>query len=251
MTSSKQTQTENVSKSGTQQTSFDPRSSEEQAILNQYRSLGDTQTGFINRLVRGGASPFELSSADQQSLDDAFASARLRFDKDWKEAGDYMSTTRGLNKSDSPVSNAMLGQYGLAMADLNSQRALAGLNLGLQGTQMKLMGSQALPAGLGATLGPLLSERMAGGMTRTTGNSSGTTTNINTPSLMTSIGQGMSLGTQALALGAGIGSLGMGGGLGSAVGGGFANSGLGGLSQFATKAPTGMGSGARANSWFM
>lgn len=229
MGSSKQTQTQQQSSEGTQQTTFNPRSGAEQAILDQYRSLGDTQLGFINRLVRGGESPYALTPADREQLDKSYQSAFDRFNLQGKDYADYLATTRGLNKSDTPVSQQAMERYGLGMADLLSQKANTGLNLGLQGTQMRLMGSQALPAGMGAAFSPLFSERMAGGMTRTTGNSRGSVTNVNTPSLMTQIGQGMGLGSQALGLGAQLGGLAMGM---PTIGGG-------------------MGSGAAANSGFM
>lgn len=227
MGSSKQKQTHDTSSSGTQQTVFDPRSAQEQDILNQYQTLGRTQQDFLRNLVAGGTSPFALNDADQAQLNQAYQSAFDRFNLQGKDYADYLAATRGMNKSDTPISQQALERYGLGMSDLLSQKANAGLNLGLQGTQMKLMGSQALPAGLGAAFSPLFSERMAGGKTYMTGNSRGTSTTVNTPSLMTQIGQGMGLGSQALGLGAQIGGLAM-----SLPGTG------------------GMGSGAFANSWF-
>lgn len=230
MTSSKQQQTQNQSSEGTQQTTFANMTPQEQQILKQYQGLGDYQASFLQTLMDGSTSPFKLGQKDQEALDASYQSAFDRFGLEGKDYADYLATTRGLNKSDTPVSAQAMDRYGMGMADLLSQKANAGLNLGLQGTQMKLMGSQALPAGLGAAFSPLFSERMAGGKTFSTGNSRGTSTVVNTPSLMTSIGQGMSLGQQALQLGGGIASMGMGlGGVGGA----------------------GMGSGAAANKWFM
>lgn len=224
MGSSKETTTQEMSQEGTSQTRFDPRSGAEQQILNQYQSLGDQQLSFINNLVRGGTSPFSLNPADQAQLDKAFQGAFDLYGQQGKDYADYLATTRGLNKSDTPISQQALQRYGLGLSDLLSQKANAGLNLGLQGTQLRLMGSQALPAGLGAAFSPLFSERMAGGLTRTTGNSRGSSTTVSTPSLMTQIGQGMGLAQQGLGLGAQIGGLMM--------------------------SPSGMGSGASANSWF-
>lgn len=229
MTSSKQKETSQVNESGTSQTTFNPISGTEKQILDQYRGLGDQQLSFLNDLVRGGTSPFALNAQDQSQLDQAYNSALTRFGVEGKDYADYLATTRGLNKSDTPVSQQAMERYGLGMADILSNRAREGLNLGLQGTQMRLMGSQALPAGLGAAFSPLYSERMASGTTRSSGNRNSTSTVVNTPSLMTSIGQGMSLASQAIGLGAQVGGLAMGG-----MGGGL-----------------GMGSGAAANKWFM
>lgn len=230
MGSSKQQTSQSQSSEGTQQTVFSPRSAQEQHILNQYQGLGDQQTSFLQSLMSGGVSPFALNAKDQEQLDASYQSAFDRFGVQGKDYADYLATTRGLNKSDTPVSQQAMERYGLGMSDLLSQKANAGLNLGLQGTQMRLMGSQALPAGLGASFSPLFSERMAGGKTYSTGNSRGMSTTVNTPSLMTQIGQGMSLGSQAL-------------GLGAQMGGMFMSPGLG--------MGTGMGSGAAANKWFM
>lgn len=207
MGKSKQTQTQESSQSGQSQTTFAPRSAQEQAILDQYKSLGDQQYGFLNNLISGNQSPFALNPADQAQLDQAYGSAFNQFDQSGKDYVDYLSTTRGLNKSDTPVSQQALQRYGLGMSDLLSQKANAGLNLGLQGTNMRLMGSQALPAGLGASFSPLWQERMAGGLTKSSGKGSSSTTMIQNPSLMTQIGQGMGLATQAIDLGGKVGGM--------------------------------------------
>jgi len=249
MGSSKTTNTTNQHESATSQTTFNPMSGTEAQILNQYQGLGDQQLSFLNDLVRGGTSPFALNAADQAQLNDAYNSAFTRFNQEGKDYADYLATTRGLNKSDTPVSQQAMGRYGLGMADLLSQRANAGLNLGLQGTQMRLMGSQALPAGLGAAFTPLYNQRMASGVTTGSGSMSNTSTTRNTPSLMQQIGQGMSLGSQAIGLGAQLGGLAMGIPMPSMGSGLYSgNTGLEGLSKYTTG--QGMGSGARANAWF-
>jgi hypothetical protein len=222
MGSSKQTQSQSQSSSGTSRTTFAPRSQAEESILGQYRGLGDTQRMFLQDLM-GGKSPYTMSETDQAMVNQSFDSANQRFMTQGKDYADYLATTRGLNKSDTPVSQQAMERFGMGLADLESQRAKAGLDYGMQGTNMRLMGAQALPAGLGAAFSPMFSERMAGGTTHTTGNSRGTTTMVNSPSLMTQIGQGMSLGSQAIGLGAQIGGMamgmpsmpGMGGGMGS------------------------------------
>jgi len=100
-----------------------------------------------------------------------------------------------------------------------------------------MMGTQALPAGLGAALTPRFNERMARGIQTTIQNGNVTGMGTNTPSLLTTIGQG--LGT----FGA-LGSMGM--GAMSGMGGMGAGSGLGGLMT----SGSGMGSGAAANQTF-
>jgi len=225
---------------GSQQTIFDPRSAQEQYILNQYQDLGDEQRAFLQQLM-SGASPYTMNQGDQDLVNQSFDAANQRFDLAGKDYADYLATTRGLNKSDTPVSQQAMQRYGLGKADLESQRAQAALNYGLQGSQLRLAGAQSLPAGLGAAFMPMFNERMAGGRTQssqnqggssnanfynsTFGNSSSNTTQRQTPSLMSQIGQGMQLGAQGALLGGGLmtqnpmmlmGSMGMDGkGLGS------------------------------------
>lgn len=255
MGSSKTTQNTNQTQSSNQmnRTVYNPISGTEQQIINQYNQLGNQQLSFLNDLIRGGRSPFALNAADQAQLDAAYNSAFTRFGQEGKDYADYLATTRGLNKSDTPVSQQAMERYGLGMADLLSQRANAGLNMGLQGTGLRMQGSQMLPAGLGAAFAPLFNERMASGIQMGSGSSNmaGSTTLTQKPSLMQQISQGMALGSQAIGLGAQVGGMMMGIPMPS-MGSGFgaANTyGLGGLSNFTTNG-TGMGSGASANRWF-
>lgn len=230
----------NQGATGSQQTTFDPRSQAEQDILNRYSELGLSQQDFLQNLMGGNASPFALNDVDQATLDKAYQSAMDRYRREGTDYADYLATTRGLNKSDTPVSGEAMNRFGMGLADLESQKANAALNLGLQGTQMRLMGAQSLPAGLGAAFMPMFNERMASGRTTSSQNNFGsssanhysnaygsgnsTTTQRNTPSLMSQIGQGMGLASQAIGLGAQIGGLAMGmpamGGMGGMMGGG-------------------------------
>jgi hypothetical protein len=249
MGSSKSTQTQSQNDSSMSSYTTAPRSGSEQQILNQLQGYGDQQLSFLNNLVRGGTSPFALNSADQAQLDQAYGGAMNRFQTEGKDYADYLATTRGLNKSDTPVSQQAMERYGMGMADLLSQKANQGLNMGLQGTGLRLQGTQALPSGLLGAFNPQFQERMQTGIQRGSGSSSGVTTMRNTPSLMQQISGGMSLASQGIGLGAQIGGMAMGLPMPSMGGGG--NMGLGGLSQFTTPKPMGMGSGASANSWFM
>src|SRR6187549_3814010 len=131
-------QQQSNSGSGFQQVSFNPRSAQEAQILNQFRGYGDQQLSFLNGLTTGGVSPFALNAADQSQLDKSYQSAFDRFNLEGKDYADYLATTRGLNKSDSPVSEQAMMRYGLGMGDLLSQKANMGLNMGLQGTGLRL-----------------------------------------------------------------------------------------------------------------
>jgi hypothetical protein len=227
---------------------FKPRSAQEAQLLNQIQGLGNEQNHFLSQLINGQSSPFQLTPQDQAQLDAAYGGAMNRFQTEGKDYADYLATTRGLNKSDTPVSQQAMERYGLGMSDLLSQKANQGLNMGLQGTGLRLQGAGSLPAGLGSAFNALYNERLAAPQTTMTssgsgssnstfnsnmfGNQNGTsmTTQRYTPSLMQQIGQGMSLASQGIGLGAQIG--------------GMAMSPMGGLGA------AGMGSGAAANSWF-
>lgn len=203
----KTTETSNQSSSGTSTVDFKPMSGTEQQILNQFRQYGDQQLSFLNDLVRGGTSPFQLNAADQSQLDRQYQSAFDKFMQGEKDYTDYLSSTRGLNKSDSPIADQAIQRYGLGMSDLLSQKANAGLNLGLQSTGLRLQGSQILPAGLQAAFNPLYQERMMSPTQTTTGNSRGFGQTVYNPSMMDNIGQGIGLAKAGLGLGAGIGSM--------------------------------------------
>lgn len=210
MGSSKQRTLNTESSTSTQQTTFKPASQREQAIMDDYYGLGRTQSDFLKNFVSGGNSLYQLGDQDQQQLDQAYQSAFDRFDLQGKDYADYLASTRGLNKSDTPVSQQAMERYGMGMADLLSQRANAGLNLGFQGNMAKLGAVGMTPGGLNAAFAPMYNERMAGGMTTRTGSGRSDQTTYSTPSVMSQIGQGMALGSQAIGLGAQMGGMFMG-----------------------------------------
>lgn len=245
---------------GTNRTVFDPRTAAEQDILNQYTGLGNEQTNFLNQLMSGTNSPYTMNQADQDLVNKSFDAANQRLMVGGKDYADYLATTRGLNKSDTPVSQQAMERFGLGLSDLESARARAALDYGLQGTQMRLMGAQALPAGLGAAFLPMFNERMAGGQQQysssgyqnTSGQASGhdsmsghsDTVQRDNPSIMSQIGQGLQLaagaglmaggaimGNPMMAMG-GMGMLGGGGGNPFMTGIGSMTSGGGGGSLF-------------------
>lgn len=207
----------------TQKTTFDKRTPAEQAILDQLSGLGGAQQGaLLQELQRlsGGASPFALSQADQDLLDTRYRSAEEQLALQGKDYADMLAGGRGLRMSDSPIASQALQRYGLGLSSLLSDKANTSLNMGLQGSQYRTNAalglSSALPSGSVAAFNPQFQERLAGGTTRTQGQTSGTT--ISTPSLMSQIGQGIGLAGQLGAMAApflapGVGSLGaLGGG---------------------------------------
>ena len=114
-----------------QQIQFKPRTPEEAALLEQVKGLGGYQDNFLRQLMSGQSSPFQLNPQDQAALDASYQSAFDRFGQEGKDYADFLAATRGLNKSDTPVSQQAMQRYGMGMADLLSQKANAGLNMGL------------------------------------------------------------------------------------------------------------------------
>lgn len=251
MGNSKQRTVNTQSSTNTQQTTFKPASQREQAIMDDYYGLGRTQSDFLKNFVSGGNSLYQLGEQDQQQLDQAYQSAFDRFNVQGKDYADYLASTRGLNKSDTPVSQQAMERYGLGMSDLLSQRANAGLSLGFQGNMAKLGATGMTPGGLNAAFAPMYNERMAGGMTTMTGNGRSDQTTYQTPSVMSQIGQGMALGSQAIGLGAQLGGMFMGpmGGM-AGMAGGMGGGGMASFMPSLSKMGSGMGSGASANQWF-
>ena len=214
----------------TQKTTFEKRTPAEQAILDQLSGLGTAQQDAIMQQIRqltSGASPFALAPADQELVNQQYSSAQQQLDLQNKDYADFLSGGRGLRMSDTPISSQAMQRNALGQAELLSNKANTSLNLGLQGNQYRMNSvlglSSAMPSGSVAAFNPMFQERLAGGTTRTQGNTRGTT--ISTPSLMSSIGQGIGiagqLGSMAMPfLAPGVGSLGA---LGSGAAGNAGN----------------------------
>ncbi len=222
----------------TQKTTFAPRSTAEQGLLNQFSGLGTEQRDALMQRIQslmGGASPFAVDPATQSLIDQSFGSAQQQLALQNKDYADFLSGGRGLRMSDTPISSQAMQRQALGLADLLSNKANTSLNLGLQGNQYlnsaALGLSGALPAGSVAAFNPMFQERLAGGTQHMTGSMTGTNMNTQTPSLMTSIGQGIGLVGQLGAMGAGFMAPGVGGlagGAGSSMG---FDSGLSGLAN--------------------
>jgi hypothetical protein len=155
-----------------------PGASDAENILRaKFNTLSDAQIQALmnefNRTSESGFSPFALNLQDQQQLDQAFNAARDRFTLASKDFADFSAGGRGLRMSDTPIAQQSFDRLGLGLADLEGQRANAGLTLGLQGNQYRtgtaLGLSGALPGAGAFNLQNYLQERMAQPTTRTVG----------------------------------------------------------------------------------
>lgn len=169
---------------------------EEQRIRDAMAGLGEEQQKAIMDAIDFSRTGdfLALSPQHQSQLDTAFNAARNRFITEGKDYADFLSGGRGLRMSDTPIAQQALDRYGLGMADLQGQRALAGLNLGLATNTTRLnslMGTaSALPSGSVFAHNTLFNERLAQPTQRVSG--FGNTTMYNNPSLLTQFQQGAS-----------------------------------------------------------
>lgn len=199
--------------------SFAEASPEEKALREQFGQLGTQQQQTLQQLMSqstGGGSAFAMTPQDQAQLDQAFNAAQNRLQLQGKDYADFLSGGRGMRMSDTPIAQQALDRFGLGMADLQSQRAMAGLNLGLAANQWRsglgLAASQALPAGNVAAFNPLFSERMSSGTNHVWG--TGNTSMTHNDSIMNQILQGtqaynqMGQGTASFAKAFGMGGFG-------------------------------------------
>lgn len=188
----------------TDTTTIPTASADETALRAQFGDLSDAQfkalEDELRRIGAPGFSPFSLNLQDQQNVDAAFDSARSRFNLESRDYADTLAGGRGLRMSDTPIAAQALQRQGMGLADIESQRANAGLTLGLQGNDYRTRAALGLGASTPAagvfSLQNYLQERMAQPTTHSVGFGSGTAT----PSGLTSAAQ----------LASGIGSLGLG-----------------------------------------
>lgn len=202
----------------TQQTTFAPRTSAEQTILDSLSGLGQGQRDVLMQRIQeltSGASPYALSPADHDMLNQSYNSAQQELDLANKDYADFLSGGRGMRMSDTPISSQAMQRQALGQAALSSDKARSSLNLGMGASQYRMNSalglSAGMPAGLAAAFNPQFQERLAGGTQTFHGTSKGSTTS--TPSLLSSIGQGIGiagqLGAMAMPfLAPGVGSLG-------------------------------------------
>lgn len=209
--------------------SFAEASPEEKRLAERMSQLGMDQADALKQVMdatRGGAGQVNalgLNATDQAALDAAYAGGEANLRRFGQLMGQDLAGTRGLNPSDTPVSEAVLRETLPAYQQLLSDKARQGLGLGLNLAQMNqgnrqfnlqamLGGATATPSGLGFNLNRMQQERMA----RNTSTQSGT--NYNTGSILDQMNQGaqfrytMHAGTNQAAQ-AGMGGMKMMGGM--------------------------------------
>lgn len=196
------------SKSNSQATNnFAEMGPEEKAMAERMKALGMSQADAIQYVLdqsKGGApiNTVGLNATDQAALDQAYAGAEQNLRRFGNLMGQDLAGTRGLNPSDTPVSEAVLRETLPAYANLMSNKAQYGLGLGLNLAQLNegkrqfnlgsvLSGSTAMPTGLGFGLNRMQNERMA----RNT--QVGSSLGYNSDSVMTQVGQGAAAYNQA------------------------------------------------------
>lgn len=185
-----------------------------QSVTNSFAAMGEDEKKLVDRLsqlglnqadalqfvmdsAKGGGqvSSLQLTPQDQATLDQAYGGAEANLRRFGQILGQDLAGTRGLNPSDTPVSEAVLRETLPAYQNLMSQKAQQGLGLGLSMRQMNegarqfnlqsiLNGATAMPTGLGFNIGNMQRERMA----RNTSTQSGV--NYNTGSILDQMNQG-------------------------------------------------------------
>jgi hypothetical protein len=109
-----------------------------------------------------------LDPQHQAQLDKAFDASRQQLQLEGKDYADFLSGSRGLRMSDTPVSQQALQRYGLGLSSLESNRAL--------------------PSGSVFAHNAFMGNRLAQPTTYSQG--TGNTTVHNNPSLLTQMNQG-------------------------------------------------------------
>ena len=161
--------------SQTQAVSFPAMGAREQQLVKQLGDLGLNQAKAIRvALSLAQGTSFALAPEDKASLNRVFDAAGANLRRQGYLMGQDLAGTRGLNPSDTPVSEAVLRETLPALASLEGGRASQELGLGLQAKQLRLQGlltgAQTSPLGLTNALDRLARERFG----RTTVSSTGT-----------------------------------------------------------------------------
>lgn len=151
-------------------------SPEERAMADRLTRLGMSQADAVQFAIEqsrgdtGRVGSLQLTPEDQATLDRAFAGAETNLRRFGNIMGQDLAGTRGLNTSDTPVSEAVLRETLPAFASLQSDKAQQGLGLGLNLAQLgqqnrqfnlqSLLGAaNAMPTGLGFNLNRMQNER--------------------------------------------------------------------------------------------
>lgn len=150
---------------------------QEQEVLNQLQGLSTEQISAILQGLNQARQPVSFQSLglnpeDQATLDQAYAGAHAGLRRDADIYGQDLAGTRGLNRSDTPVSDSVMREFLPQSMNLRSSQAQQGLGLGLQMRQLGenarqfnlsslFNGSQMTPAAGMALTGNLERTRMA------------------------------------------------------------------------------------------
>ena len=206
---------------------------EEKQLSDRLSALGFNQASAIETAMQLSREPHSvntvaLNAQDQANLDRAYSGAELGLRRFGNIMGQDLAGTRGLNTSDTPVSEAVLRETLPQMANLQSSKAQYGLNLGLNLANLNegarqfdlsslLSGATAMPSSIGFNLNKMGNERIAGA------GRSGNFAGWNSDSILSQMNQGaqfrstMHQGTNTAAFG-GLQAAGGGGGVASAGG---------------------------------
>lgn len=111
-------------------------SEKEQEYLRRYQTLSEDLASTPNTM--------ELSANDQETLNNAYNSAFVNLRRRGQIYAQDLAGTRGLNTSDTPVSDSVLRELLPATADLESNKASTSLGLGLQLRGLDLQKRQSL-----------------------------------------------------------------------------------------------------------
>lgn len=158
---------------------------DELSMMKRLQDLGMNQADAVQTVMNQTQNPtrvttLQLSPADQALLDQAYAGAETNLRRFGNIMGQDLAGTRGLNTSDTPVSEAVLRETLPAFANLQSQKAQQGLGLGLNlanlnegarqfNLQSLLGAASTTPSSLSFGLGTLQRDRQARAMNRGAG----------------------------------------------------------------------------------
>lgn len=154
-----------------QTTQLKPMTAEELDLSKATTGLGLSQTDAIKRLL---GSSFALTPEEMAQLNAMYAPQEANLRRFADLVGQDMAGTRGLNRSDTPVSEAVLREVLPAMAMLQSNKMQQGLGLGMQMKNLNLNAALGMPGASAFNLQKLFNERLATGKTFTQGSTRGT-----------------------------------------------------------------------------
>lgn len=185
---------------------------QEQDIVNQLQSVGMDQASAIKMALSMAQQPgsplmLSLSGQDKSLLDSAYSGANANLQRQANIMKQDLAGTRGLNGSDTPVSDSVIREFAPQFANLASARANQELGLGLNLGQLNegrrqfnlsslIYGSQATPSALSGLANRFQGERF--------GQATQTGQNTLNPSIFQSYGQGLGLAGQFGAMGMGM-----------------------------------------------